>query len=108
MLLAVGLGAAEFGKGFRIYSIVTIVAMLLFGVLTGLDSSRMEINLSTPWMGVWERICIGAYMLWVMVLAIILLRSKKKSGSIKGKMPYEASNSKPNFVLESDLHRLFI
>lgn len=112
MFLAIGLGAAAFGKHFRIYSIVTIVAMLLFGVLTGLDSSRMEANLSTPMIGVWERICIGAYMLWVMVLAVILLRGKKHSGSIQSRMPGRMSNeerkSKPRFVLESELHRLFI
>ena len=84
MLFAIGLGSALFGKRFRIYSIVTIMAMLLFGILTGLASPRMEANLATPWMGVWERICIGAYMLWVVVLAIILLISKKQSGSIKG------------------------
>ena len=108
MFLAIGLGAAAFGKGFRIYSIVTIVAILLFGVLTGLASSRMELNLSTPFMGVWERICIGAYMLWVMMLAIILLLSKRQRGSIKSKILNEVCKSKPKFVLETDLHRLFI
>ena len=82
--------------------------MILFGVLTGLASPRMEANLSTPWMGVWERACIGAYMLWVMVLAIVLLRSKMRSVLIERKMRKEASKNEPLFVLESDLHRLVI
>lgn len=82
LLLAIGFGAAGFGKGFRIYSFVTIAGMLLFGVLTGLASPQMEANLPTPLIGVWERICIGAYMLWVIVLAIILLRREKNAGSL--------------------------
>jgi hypothetical protein len=44
--------------------------------LTGLDASRLEANLPTPWMGVWERINIYAYMLWVVVLATALLRGR--------------------------------
>ena len=56
--------------------------MLLFGALTGLALPQMEANLTTPLIGVWERICIGAYMLWVIVLAIILLRREKNAGSL--------------------------
>jgi len=108
MLFAIGFASAGFRKGFRIYSRVTIVAMILFGVLTGMASPRMEVNLPTPWMGVWERICIGSYMLWVVVLTIKLLRSKKQSGLIKGKTSNEKGKSKPKVVLETDLHRLFI
>lgn len=81
-LLAIGFGAAAFGKRFRIYSIVTILVLILFGVLTGLASPRMEANLPTPWMGVWERISIGAYMLWVMILAAVLLRLEKRERSL--------------------------
>jgi hypothetical protein len=74
MLLVMGLSAASFGKLFRIYTISSLSIVIVFGVLTGLASPQMEANLPTPWMGVWERIGIGAYMLWVVVLAIILLR----------------------------------
>jgi hypothetical protein len=48
----------------------------VFGVLTGLDQPRLAANLPTPWMGVWERISIFGYMLWVAVLAIALLRAQ--------------------------------
>ena len=81
-LLAIGFGAAAFGKPFRIYSIVTILVLILFGVLTGLASPRMEANLPTPSMGVWERVSIGAYMLWVVILSAVLLRSEKREGSL--------------------------
>jgi hypothetical protein len=108
MLFAIGYAAAQPVKHFRLYSILTISAMLLFGVLTGLASPRMETNLPTPLIGLWERICIGAYMLWVMVLAIILLRSNRQPGKIKYKMINESAKCKQKFVVESDLHRLFI
>jgi hypothetical protein len=59
MLLAIGFGAAAFGKRFRLYSIATFLMLLLGGVLTGLDQPRLAANLPTPWMGVWERISIS-------------------------------------------------
>lgn len=74
MLLMIGFGAAAFGKRFRLYSIATLVTLVVFGVLTGLDGPRVAANLPTPSAGVWERINIGAYMLWVVVLAVALLR----------------------------------
>ncbi|NJO72639.1 MAG: DUF998 domain-containing protein [Leptolyngbyaceae cyanobacterium RM1_406_9] len=76
MLLALGFGATAFGKRFRLYSIATILIFVVFGILAGLDGSRLEANLPTPWMGVWERINIFAYMLWVVVLATALLRGR--------------------------------
>jgi hypothetical protein len=77
MLLAIGFAATAFGKWFRLYSIATFLMLLVFGVLTGLDQPQLAANLPTPWMGVWERINIYAYMLWVIVLAIALLRAQK-------------------------------
>ena len=77
MLLAMGFGATALGKRFRIYSILTIIVLLVFGALTGLDAQRVQANLPTPWTGVWERINITAFLLWVVVLAIILLRKEK-------------------------------
>ena len=74
MLLAIGFGTAAFGKRFRFYSIATMVILLAFGALTGLDGPRIAANLPTPWVGVWERINIGVFLLWVVVLAVALLR----------------------------------
>lgn len=88
-LLAIAFGSAAFGKRFRIYSIVTILVLILFGVLTGLASPRMEADLPTPWIGVSERISIGAYMLWVVILAIILFPAEKTKDSSA-----EAANGK--------------
>jgi hypothetical protein len=64
IFLIIGFGANSIGKRFRLYSIGTILILLVSGTLTGLD---------TPRLGVWERINIFGYMSWVVVLAIALL-----------------------------------
>ena len=69
-------GAAAFGMWFRIYSIATIVILLAFGALTTANASRVAANLPTPWAGLWERINIGVFLLWVVVLAIVLMRDR--------------------------------
>ena len=76
MLLAIAFGAAAFEKRFHHYSIATVVILVAFGALTGLDGPRIAATLPTPWVGVWERINIGAFLLWVVVLAIALLRTE--------------------------------
>jgi len=76
MMLAIGFGAAAFDKRFRAYSIATMVILVAFGALTGMDGPRIAANLPTPWVGVWERISIAAFLLWVAVLAFALLRAQ--------------------------------
>jgi hypothetical protein len=79
MMLALGFGAAAFGKRFRIYSIATMGILVVFGALTGLDGPRIAANLPTPRVGIWERISIAAFILWVVVLAMILLRDRESA-----------------------------
>jgi hypothetical protein len=74
MTLAIGFGAAAFGARFRGYSITTLLILLVFGALTGIDGPRIAANLPTPWVGIWERVSIAAFLLWVCVLASVLLR----------------------------------
>lgn len=75
-LLIIGFGSRVFGTRFRAYSYGTIVTLLVFGVLTGLQSGRMVANEPTPWMGLEERISIYTTMLWLAVLSIGLLRAE--------------------------------
>ena len=68
MFLAIGFGARAFGKRFRLYSIGSIVVLLAFGALTFVDASRLQANLPTPWIGLWERStsaysCCGSWCL---------------------------------------------
>ena len=72
MLLAIGYAAAALGDRFRIYSILTLAVMLVFGAMTGIGGPRVAANLPTPWLGLWERIAILAFMLWIVVLAVVL------------------------------------
>lgn len=79
ILLSIGFGATAFGAYFRLYSIGTILVVVVFGALAGLQGGRMTANLPTPWMGVEERLNIFAYMLWVTVLGVGLLRVRNAS-----------------------------
>lgn len=74
MFLAIGFGAAGFGKHFRFYSIASIVVLLGFGGLTFIQAPRLQTNLPTPWIGLWERLNISVFLLWIAVLATALLR----------------------------------
>jgi hypothetical protein len=76
ILLAIGSASTAFGKRFRLYSIGTILVLVVSGGLTATQASRVEANLPTPWAGVSERISIGGYLLWQVVLAIALLRGR--------------------------------
>lgn len=79
MLLMIGFGAAALGKTFRIYSIITVLAFILFGILTARESPGMEAGEPTPYIGVWERFNMGAYMLWVVVFSVALLKKSQKA-----------------------------
>lgn len=76
ILLIIGFGASAFGKRFRRYSVATLLVVVVFGTLAGLDGPRIAANLPTPWVGVTERISVFSYMLWLVVLAIGLLRAQ--------------------------------
>lgn len=82
MMVSMGFAAAAFGKRFRFYTIITILALLTFGILTGLSAPDVNANRPTPWVGVREIIMLGVFLLWTVVLALILLRKEKISGSL--------------------------
>ncbi len=84
MFPAMGFAAAALGKKFRLYSIGTMLTFLVFGALAGMDAPLVGANLPTPWLGVWERINVFGYMLWVVMLAINLLRAPQDTNVSKG------------------------
>lgn len=73
IVLILVFGANAFGKGFRLYSIGTILLGAVSGVLMGLDA---------PHFGLWERINIFSFMLWIVVFAVALWRSQKRQAAI--------------------------
>ncbi|HWA33090.1 MAG TPA: DUF998 domain-containing protein [Cyclobacteriaceae bacterium] len=74
MTAAMIFGAMSLGRTFRIYSIITIMVLLAFGVLTSLDAPKIDAGLPTPLVGVWERINVGVFLIWIVVLSLALLR----------------------------------
>jgi hypothetical protein len=76
MFVAMGVAATAFGKRFRRYSIASIVVLVAFGALTFWGAPRVQANLPTPWIGLWERINISVVLLWIVVLAAVLLQGR--------------------------------
>ena len=90
MLLAISFAATAFGTRFRVYSLATLAILTAFGALTFLDAPRIAANLPTPWIGVWERINIGVFLLWVVVLATTLLRVRDTAAATGRRDPLAA------------------
>jgi hypothetical protein len=103
-LLALGFSAAAPGKRFRIYSLVTFVLVLVFGALTFSEMPGIGRNEPTPLVGAWERIDIGLFLIWIVVLAIVLLR---KQGIKEGLTGREAQTSPGAKSKRSGLHNPF-
>ena len=74
MLAGIGASAAAFGKTFRIYALLTLVALVGFSALTGVLAAQINAGASVGWFGIPERALIGTWLQWVAVLAILLLR----------------------------------
>jgi hypothetical protein len=74
VLILVASAAAACGWRFRIYSAVTILVLVVFGILAGQDMSALAAQQPTPWLGLNERVNAYAYQVWIAALAIALLR----------------------------------
>lgn len=86
-------GAVALSKQFRVYTIVSIALHIVFGVMTFTEAPNISANGPTPTIGIWERVNIGIFMLWIIVFAFALLkRAKRSSGqnasSVKVHEPY--------------------
>jgi hypothetical protein len=79
LVVGMGFGAALLGRGFRWYTVGTIVTLGIFAALVGSQAGAIGANEATPWMGIAERVNIYATMLWLAVLAGGLLRIGARS-----------------------------
>lgn len=75
------------GRGFRVYSWVTIVLLLVFGVWTSLYIPQLAAGEPTSGIGILERVNIYATMLWNAVLAFSLLRAHGAAAGEVGQAP---------------------
>lgn len=83
MVTFMTIGSTVFGRGFRIFSILTIAAMLVAGGVVGTQVPAIAQGLPTPWMGLVERVSVYAPSLWTTGLALMLMREKTaKHGAI--------------------------
>jgi len=73
MIMMMGFSAAAFGKKFRIYSITTIVLLLVFGFLMSLEAPNIPTNEPTPLIGFWERLMLGVFLLYISALSVKLI-----------------------------------
>jgi len=78
MLLAMWFGSKSLDKPFRFYSVVSIGALVILGTWTAMEAPKLQHNQPTPWLGVIERMLILIFLLWIVVLAVLLLRTKMK------------------------------
>lgn len=76
--LIIGFGNGASNKRFRLYSIATIIVMIVFGTLMSMDTPQVGVNGPTPWLGITERVTIFGAMLWILVLSVMLLRAEKE------------------------------
>lgn len=72
-LLTMACMAVASATGFRLFTALAALLMLVFGALTAMDSPAVSHNLPTPWIGVWERVNIGIFLLWVAAAALLLI-----------------------------------
>lgn len=68
--------AIAFGWYFRLYSVLTLATALVFGRLSA-QVSQIEAGDATPYMGLLERIGLGAWLLWMAVASVVLLRRNR-------------------------------
>jgi hypothetical protein len=72
MLVALGYGAAALGTRFRTFTVASLVILGVCAALTFLEAPEVSRNGPTPWIGLWERINLGVFLLWIIVLAVAL------------------------------------
>jgi CubicO group peptidase (beta-lactamase class C family) len=72
-VIAMIAGAMSFGRRFCIFTAITIVALIGAGFVAGSQSPAMDANLPTPGLGIWQRVNITAYLVWLATFSVALL-----------------------------------
>ena len=79
ILAFIGFGAFALGRLFRLYSFVTMLALVVAGGVTFAWAGRIAAGEPTPWLGAVERVNIYGYLIWIGVLAAALMRGAPRS-----------------------------
>lgn len=67
-------GSSLEGHWFPLYTRATLLLVVVAGGLSTYQAIRLELGQTTPWIGIGERIGLGAALLWIMALAVRLIR----------------------------------
>jgi len=91
-MFIMGFAAFALGKNFRIYTAISVALLIAFGGITFLSAPNLGANLPTPFLGVWERIDIGIFLIWVIAFAAILLiaaciRKRESRAPTRARLP---------------------
>lgn len=78
IVLFIAFGSGADGRWFRIFSIAMIVAILGAGALAGTQAGQISAGASTPFIGLIERVSFYGPSIWILVLAIELLRQQRE------------------------------
>jgi hypothetical membrane protein len=73
LLAAMGFAAMALGRRFRLYTIATVLLMVVFGAWSATEIPHVEAGLTTAWAGAKERIYWYVYQAWFIGLALTLL-----------------------------------
>jgi hypothetical membrane protein len=77
------LSAVAYRGGFRLYTLATMLFVALFGGATAFAVRGIEEN-DTPWAGGFERINAYAYFVWLVVLAMTVMRRELGASRTSG------------------------
>lgn len=66
---------------FRIYTFASIIVLAFFGLLTSLSAPDVAKNLPTPWAGLYERINMAVFLIWIATFAVLLIRRTRAHAS---------------------------
>lgn len=83
ILAYIGLGAAALGRAFRIYSALTVAAVLAAGATVGTQVAAIAAGEPTPWMGLVERVAVYGPTVWLGLFALMLLRDDRRRADVR-------------------------
>jgi hypothetical protein len=78
IVASIHFGASALGRWFRVYSLATMVAILVLAAVVGVEATALASGRPTPWIGLAERADVGLFLLWGSFLAVALLRARRR------------------------------
>jgi hypothetical protein len=90
VLLSIIAGMAAFRSWFTIYSVATILVLVIPAIVAFLYVPELAANQATPGLGLAERIAQYNHQLWQAVLAVLLFLTKPKKRTSRGRLSARA------------------